>query len=137
MVNTIFVIILIVFYHILKCMIIIFNITYYFLLILLCFYWDGVPVKVFESIWKSIWNTFEKYLHLQKIKVFAFAFEKFVSVFAFLSYVIASCSNEKFIRLNPTQNRLECASKQKKLVKYHNKLVSEASFVFNYLLWLL
>ena len=61
--------------------IIIINKTSYFLL-LFQFFWDGVPVKVFESIWKSIWNTFEKYLHLllKKVTVFVFAFEKFRSI---------------------------------------------------------
>ena len=77
-----FVTILIVFNHITQYLIIIIKKIYYFSIIISIFYWDGVPVKVFESIWKSIWNTFEKYLHLhlKKIKVFAFAFEKFRSI---------------------------------------------------------
>ena len=80
--NTMFVPILIVFYHILKCMIIIVTKTYYSLLLFLCFIDMASQLKylkVFEKVFEIL---FEKYLHLhlKKIKVFAFALEKFRSI---------------------------------------------------------
>ena len=61
-----FVTIFIAFNHILKCMINIFNKSYYSLLLFLCFRWDGIPVKVFEKYLKYFWKVF--------------AFEKFRSI---------------------------------------------------------